>query len=222
MRHALRRPWTIVISSVLLVLVLAVRPITAHGAEYLPLSPGLEWTFECNSDDVHGSVGPMESFHGYDVAPLQFTWPLFEERIYYLVNDNAGPWLVGWTLGTAFSMGNGNYFLERWTTALDQAFRLWELPLVPSPPTWHVIFAGSHEIYVHREIGEETRLDTPFGELYAHPVFVIFYGAFEMSLRLYLHREIGPIRHGNCMLTAHNVPVAAAPSTWSAVRDLYR
>ena len=45
MRHKLRQPWTIFISSVLLVFVLAVRPITAHGAEYLPLSPGLEWTF---------------------------------------------------------------------------------------------------------------------------------------------------------------------------------
>jgi hypothetical protein len=178
MRHTLRLPWTIFNASVLLVLILAVGPLTAHGAEYLPLAPGLEWSFRCNSDDVHGSVEPMESFQGNDVAPLQFTWPPFEERIYYLVDDDAGPWLVGWTLGTAFAMGDGQYFLERWTTALDQAFRLWELPLVPSPPTWHVIDAGS--------------------------------------------REIGPIRHGNCMLTAHNVPVTAAPSTWSAVRDLYR
>ncbi len=187
------------------------------ASEYLPLEPGLEWTYDCGSYETHAVVCPPETVAGVEVVPLSFTWPMCNGRTYHLLDDSAGPWLLGLTVDDpscdGFDGHPGLFF---------PLVRLFDLPLVAGTQSLGPIEFVSGNMIMLRTVGEETQLETPHGSYAVRPITLIFVPHIDLSVRFYLNRELGPVGYEECLLTETDVPVAAKNRSWTEIKALFR
>ena len=194
------------------------------GADYIPLTEGYEWVYACESGEKRAFVWQPMTFGGHEVIPLIFYWSKHQRRTYYIVEDTDGPMLVGYEYGTASYFGpDYGWFIESWDTLFTEAIRLFDLPPVPGTNLFDIVETSRVTIGILRTMGEESLIQTPLGTFSAyHFSLQILFGGDDMSMSLYLNRQIGPIGHGECLLASHNVPVSTESKSWGAVKSLYR
>lgn len=189
----------------------------AGASEYMPLDPGLWWTYTNGVEARVGEANSMEAF------PLHF-WglPSSESEItYWLIDDVAGPLLTGITFFQS-KLKDGRYSPYSWYVGLETAIRLFELPLTEGAELFDVVPTTDGDVWFLRTVEQLIDLETPYGVLPVYEVTLWTACNAHTSAHFYVHDQLGPVGYNGALLTNTSVPVAVETTSWSKIKCLYR
>lgn len=206
------------ILGILAIIVLVLISGEGLAGNYLPLDPGITWTYQQGS---FATTFPSEMVNDVATIPLYVSLPDFNGQTYYLADESDIVSIIDIRWHSALFQ-DGQWYLESDMINMSTPIQLFERPLTPGLSTIGLVESdlGSHFIQV--SILDEQVLDTPYGELTVVPVILEDAILSELDAVFYFHQDIGLVGYNEFSLVEVSGLVPVQPSTWGGIKSLYR